>query len=137
MKKKELDEQAVELQRRISNLQKDQKEIERQIFEKNVLPKMKKNIGLCFRSRNSYSCPKDENDYWWNYHKIVDITSDGYYRVESFQKCKPMYEHNSLFEFKKDTMPPEYVESGLKLTSIREELYDSEKNKLFSELKKW
>ena len=30
-------------------------------------------IGLCFKYRNSYSCPQDEADYWYIYAKIIGV----------------------------------------------------------------
>lgn len=30
-------------------------------------------IGKCFKYRNSYSCPQDDNDYWWMYCKVLGV----------------------------------------------------------------
>ncbi len=28
-------------------------------------------VGRCFKTRNNYSCPKSEKDYWWLYLKVL------------------------------------------------------------------
>lgn len=28
-------------------------------------------VGKCFRTRNNYSCPESEKDYWWLYIKVL------------------------------------------------------------------
>lgn len=28
-------------------------------------------IGKCFKYRNSYSCPRSDEDYWWMYLKVL------------------------------------------------------------------
>lgn len=53
-------------------------------FETEELPKMKANIGKCFRYRNNYSCPEKPSDYWWLYRKITGV-KDGSYTSFQFQ----------------------------------------------------
>jgi hypothetical protein len=56
-------------------------------------------VGKCFKYRNSYSCPTQEEDYWWIYSKVIGLTDDGCLRVWHFQKDRSgefMVNPNSL-----------------------------------------
>ncbi len=44
----------------------------RQLWKKDE-KKNQKLVGKCFKSRNSYSCPEADEDYWWIYGKIISI----------------------------------------------------------------
>ncbi len=48
-----------------------------------IEPKMRANIGNCYKYHNCYSCPQSEADYWWMYVKVVGVR-DGSYRVLTF-----------------------------------------------------
>ena len=30
-------------------------------------------VGLCFRTRNNYSCPEKPSDYWWLYVRVLRV----------------------------------------------------------------
>ena len=50
-----------------------------------------KNIGLVgkyYKYRNSYSCPKEESDYWYIYRKITGIDEKNRLKVSSFSMDK-------------------------------------------------
>ena len=49
-----------------------------QELQKIAVEKAKQNIGKCFKFKNSYSLPSTENDYWFEYYKIVDIGTEVY-----------------------------------------------------------
>jgi len=40
------------------------------------LPGLKKLEGTYWKFHNSYSCPKDQADYWWLYRHVVKVTDD-------------------------------------------------------------
>ena len=84
-------------------LTKTRKEIYKQedkLFELEIKPKMEKKIGNCYKYRNCYSCPQNDDDYWWLYVKILGVVSKGYFHTIEFQKDKYgeiTIKHNSLF----------------------------------------
>lgn len=43
-------------------------------------------LGTCWKYRHSYSCPKEESDYWWAYLRVTGIkTSMKHFETFEFQ----------------------------------------------------
>lgn len=81
----EIKEEIEKLSERVIMLRNELREIEG--IEK--LPNLsKKYLGKYFKYRNSYSCPENENDYWFVYSHIVGISNDCDLIVNSFQTDK-------------------------------------------------
>jgi hypothetical protein len=41
-------------------------------------------LGKCYRTRNNYSCPKDDSEIWWLYLRVNKVEG-GALRVVTFQ----------------------------------------------------
>lgn len=48
-------------------------------------PEWKERGGTFWKFRNSYSCPKDDSDFWWKYLHISNVTQDGLMDTLEFQ----------------------------------------------------
>jgi len=64
---------------------------------KQLLPQLRAQyVGMCFKSRNSYSCPEEPEDYWWCYQKVISI--DGVYDFNILQFQTDKYGKMSIDE---------------------------------------
>ena len=65
-----------------AELMKKMSAIHKLMYKKYELPEKKKNIGRCFKFRNSYGNPKQG---WWLYTMITDV-QDGDYTLLEFEQ---------------------------------------------------
>lgn len=96
---KELKEKERMLRAELTCVQDDIYEYEKQI----ITPKLEKKYkGKWFKTRNNYSCPETDGDYWWTYLRVDDIKNGTDCNVTQFQtdkygdfsvntKCVPAY----------------------------------------------
>lgn len=45
-------------------------------------------LGKCFRTRNCYSCPEKDSDYWWVYIRVTKVSKGGGLYAFQFQTDK-------------------------------------------------
>jgi hypothetical protein len=73
-----------ELQKRIDDARTELFKItDAEKYENNI-----KLLNKCYKFRNSYSCPHNEEDYWWMYQKITSINEYGNLKSFTFQTDK-------------------------------------------------
>lgn len=87
MDQKELERMIVAQEKRV-NLEKDELwELQKSLIPFTIATKSK-DIGRCFKSRNNYSCPEEDGDFWWVYYRVIDVNQEGYYSCVYFQTDK-------------------------------------------------
>lgn len=85
---------------------------------------MERNVGRCFKYRNSYSCPESAEDYWFVYYQIVDVTSQiGKYEAISFER-------NIQNEFRAFIRESFFIISSRYIEISKEEFNQARKNYL-------
>lgn len=58
------------------------RELQDRHFAEVELPKMRKQVGKCYKYRNCYSCPQYDADYWWLYIKVIGVDDGAYVILE-------------------------------------------------------
>jgi hypothetical protein len=43
-------------------------------------------VGKCYKCKDCYSCPQNENDFWWDYMKVTGTNNEGDMEVFVFYK---------------------------------------------------
>ncbi len=78
-------------------------------------PKLKKLVGTTWKYRNSYSCPKGKEDYWWVYRKVIDARKDGALEVFTVQ-----IDTNAKLTIERETiwLPEHFVKSWLRADEL-------------------
>lgn len=126
-----------EIVKQIEDLHRQKKAFEDLLWVNETLPELVAMIGSCFKCRNSYSCPKTEEDYWWIYYKVIGIDpSDRQLITEMFQECVPYGSHCVKIEFETRTEYPHHFIGSPSYISISPEEYEKERKKAIVNLKK-
>jgi len=129
---KELKRRKKEIRKERNKLNKEESKINNAIEKQETIPKMKKNIGKCYKYRNSGGGVDSE---WWLYTKITGI-KNSCYTTASFQHPKGEYIEYIMIETEKHVSPSRFEGSDYPSNHIEitEEEYNKAREKILKEI---
>lgn len=67
-------------------------------------PQARALVGKFFRSKNNYSCPEKDSDYWWEYYRVLKSTGS-YLTVVNFA-----VDSQKNFKLQSQTLPYTFLD---------------------------
>ena len=128
---KELKKRKKEIRKERKELNKEESKINNLIEKEEVIPKMKKNVGKCYKYRNS-----DGESKWWLYTKITGV-KNGCYITVSFEHPKGEYYENISIEIERHESPSMFDDNvgyPSNYKEITEEEYNKAREKILKEI---
>lgn len=130
---KELKKRKREIRKERKKLNKEESKINNVLQKEEVIPKMKKNIGKCYKFRNSGGGVDSE---WWLYTKITGI-KNSCYTTSSFQHPKGEYIEYIMIEIERHVSPSRFescTDYPSNYIEITEEEYNKAREKILKEI---
>ena len=130
---KDLKKRKKEIRKERKKLNKEENKINNTIQKQEVIPKMKKNIGKCYKFRNSGG---GVDSKWWLYIKITGIKNSCYTTV-SFEYPKGEFSEYTMIEIERHVSPSRF-EGNISYPSnyieITKEEYNKAREKILKEI---